>query len=740
VTHTKTESLALSRREFIALSAPALIVVSAGKLKANAGQDDGKPWYAVMRRCGQINFNERDPLTMDTNAWADYWASLKVDAVLLNGGGIVAFYPTQVPYHHRSEFLGSRDLFGEMVAASKKRNLRVVARMDCNYTYEEALKAHPEWFERNRDGSPRRHNESTWLYKTCMFSTYFTEQMPAIYREINGRYPVDGFFTNGWPSAGPLSVCYCENCQKVYRDKVGGIPPGQTDATSPLYRKYYDVFMDRVLEVWQLWDAVAKERKPDSVYVGNLGGGIRTVKNVKRIGEVAGWFNADHQGRSGDTVIWDCAQQGRVAQSVMKGRTITNVTGSYSNSRPLWRHTAKSPAEATLWMAQTTASGMVPWFHWLGGSPEDHRWREVGRSFFNWLAANEPHFRNRRSIADAAVLYPQNTIAFYKSGERPGAWRGAERSQTSDYLQGLYYALLEGRFLFDFVHEEDLTPAELRKYRALLIPNAAYLSDKQCEQIRQYAAAGGSVLATFETSRYNEWGDARRDFALADLFGASVAGEIIGPHSNSYARIEQRHPVLKDFEGTALLPGAESRVPIKALEQSPLVLSVVPYYPAFPPEMVYARTLRTDEPAAILRQKGNSRAAYFAGDIDRTFWRSGNTDLSQLIQNAVRWVLGDSRQPVSVTGEGMTETFAWETAVGYALHILNYTNPNMTRGFVRRFYAIGPQQVEFEVAAGKRISSVRALHAGRALAFKQSGRTVSFEVPSVVDYEVIALT
>jgi len=72
-----------------------------------------------MRRCGQINYNERDPLTMDAEAWGDYWASLKVNAVLLNGGGIVAFYPTQVPYHHRSEFLGSRDLFGEMVAVMK---------------------------------------------------------------------------------------------------------------------------------------------------------------------------------------------------------------------------------------------------------------------------------------------------------------------------------------------------------------------------------------------------------------------------------------------------------------------------------------------------------------------------------------------------------------------------------------------------------------------------------------------
>ena len=704
-----------------------------------------QPWYATMRRCGQLNLNERDPQTLDVSSWIDYWASLKLDALLLNGGGIVAFYPTQVPYHHRSEFLGSRDLFGELAAATKARGMRLVARMDCNYAYEDAVKAHPEWFERNRDGSPRPHGESPWLFKTCMFSPYFTDQMPAIYREIGERYPVDGFFTNGWPSTGDLTVCHCENCQRVFREKVGATPPDRVDATNGYYRKYYDVYMDRVLEVWRRWQAVVTEKRPDSVYVGNLGGGIRTVKNVKRLGEVARWFNADHQGRGGDTVIWDCAQQGRVAQAVMDGRTVTNVTGAYSNSRPTWRHVSKAPAETIMWMAQTAASGMVPWFHWLGGAPEDMRWKAVGRDFFTWLAANEPHFRNRRSIADVAVLYPQRTIAFYRSGTQPRDWRGAERAQTADYLQGLYYALLEGRVFFDFVHEDNLRPETLGRYRALLIPNAAYLSDNHCQRIREYVAGGGSLLATFETSRYDEWGGDRFDLELGDVFDAT-AGDVASPAGNSYMRIESRHPTLTGFEETALLPGPEQRVAVRARGVAPAAsapltpLTVVPYYPAFPPEMVFPRTPRTDQPAALFRENGRSRVAYFPGDIDRTFWRSGNPDLGLLLQNTVRWLRGTDRPPVSLDGDGIVETFAWETEPGYALHILNYTNPNMTRGFVRKFYAIGPQKAEFRVAAGRRIKEVRALRAARAVPFTQDGDIVRFEVPGVTDYEVVALT
>src|SRR6516225_9060827 len=120
----------MNRRSFLLLTAtsvaatPTDLVGAFTPSRSPASPTSTSRWYAVMRRCGQINYNERDPLTMDAEAWGDYWASLKVDAVLLNGGGIVAFYPTQVPYHHRSEFLGKRDLFGEMVAAMKRRGIR----------------------------------------------------------------------------------------------------------------------------------------------------------------------------------------------------------------------------------------------------------------------------------------------------------------------------------------------------------------------------------------------------------------------------------------------------------------------------------------------------------------------------------------------------------------------------------------------------------------------------------------
>ena len=304
----------------------------------------------------------------------------------------------------------------------------------------------------------------------------------------------------------------------------------------------------------------------------------------------------------------------------------------------------------------------------------------------------------------------------------------------------MFYALLEARVLVDFVAEDDLGEETLYKFGVLILPNAAYLSDRQVQQIRDYAARGGSILATFETSLYNEWGDRRHDFALADLFGATANGEMLPPHDNGYMRIEQSHPVVEGFGGTSLLPGAAERMPIRAADLGAPVLSVVPAYPAFPPEMVFPRQPSTGEPAAVFRQRGDARVAYFAGDIDRTFWRSTNTDLSRLLGNTVRWLRGDRQPLATIEGDGVVEAFAWETEPGIALHLVNYTNPHMMRGWFRRFYPTGVLRIEFAVPGGRPIRRARALRAGRDLPLQIEGSRLRFETPPVADYEVIALT
>src|SRR4051794_26252613 len=572
----------MNRRDFLMVQGAVL-----------AGPLYGAPpdlWHQRLRRVGQVNMTEADPVQMNVEEWADYWASLKVDVVQISVTGILAYYPSKVPFHKHGKFLNGRDFFGDCCKAAKKRGLRVLARMSPDLQWEDALDPHPEWFQRTRDGKFAAHTEDPRLYRTCMFTTYFTEHIPAIMREVNSLYDVDGIFTNGWPPLGRLPVCYCDQCRRL----------GEPESPA-----FWDVYNSRVLELWRLYDGIAKEKKPDNLYFGNLGGSIHCTSNLKQLGDVAEWFNCDNQGRGGDdTPIWGCTLQGRVCSAVMKGKTSTNVTAAWSTGTPRWRNVSKSPQEAQMWMNETVASGMVPWYHFIGGEHglgEDRRWHEPGRQYFNWLARHERHFFNKQLIANLGVVMGQRTQLFYKTPFKGSA---------QQYMDGIYYALLEGRFLFEFVHEDDLGAENLRKYKALILPNTALLSDEQCAQLKAYVSAGGSLLATFETSMYTERNQRRNDFGLADVLGITKNGEVIGTIGNGYyARIERQHPILNGFTDTNWIPGAEYRIPVKSSVNQ--VLTVVPGYPAYPPELSYPPQSHTTEPAVVIRETGRSPLCTF---------------------------------------------------------------------------------------------------------------------------------
>jgi hypothetical protein len=95
--------------------------------------------------------------------------------------------------------------------------------------------------------------------------------------------------------------------------------------------------------------------------------------------------------------------------------------------------------------------------------------------------------------------------------------------------------------------------------------------------------------------------------------------------------------------------------------------------------------------------------------------------------------------PVTIAGKGVIEAFAWETEAGFAVHVLNYTNPNLHRGWVREIYPIGEQRVTMKLPPGKRIARVELLRAGRAIPFQVRDGAVEFTIPSVADYEVAAI-
>jgi hypothetical protein len=725
-----------SRRDFISTSA----LASASLLFSNplsafhAVSDPGDKWWLRMRRCAQHNLNEYDPKNLNIDEWVEYWSSLKIDVIILTAGGFMAMYPTKLPHHYKSQFLGNRDLFGDYLKAFKKKGIKVVARIETNFLHKDIYAERPEWFELKKDGTPWQHSETPWVYRTCFFSDYRNEQVPKIMNEIMSMYDVDGFFTNSWPEVEHAPrLCFSKSCQSL-----SGLSIQQRSVKA----------MERTQETIKLLNATVKKKSDKIVYDVNIAGGIGAIQDLQKVGNLAAWITTDHQGRGGGTPIWDCAQMGKVAYAVMKGRPVTNVVGTKTGP---WRHSSNSEAETTLWLAQTTSSGMVPWLVWLGSDLPDNRWQAIGKNYYQWLAKNESHFFNKKPVSKLGVVFSNKVNELYKApGTVPGGYWGdpsdPNRSgDPTDYLQGIYYALLEGRFAFDLVHENDITIDGLKNYDAIILPNIALLSNEQVANLKNFVNRGGSLLATFETGLYDEWGKQRNEFALADIFDVNLKSGYDGPKGQVfYTKVDEPHEIFAEFKGLKQLPGGEYFVPVKASGKH--ILNIVPPFPNGVPEMVYpyprkeidASGREFDNPAIVVREKGKSRLVYFPTDIDKNVWTRGSTDLSKIIQNSVRWMMKD-KVNLTVSGEGYVEIFAWETEPGYAIHVLNYNNPNMTRASMRKYYPIGAQKVKFELPPNVHISKAGLLRAGTSLPFTQKGNVVEFIIPSINDFEIAAL-
>src|SRR5205085_1383231 len=102
------------------------------------------------------------------------------DAACLSAGGIVAYYPTDVPFHHRSAFLGGTDPFGDLVKGCRALGMQVIARTDPHATREGTRAAHPDWIAAGRDGGPTRHWANPELWVTCALGPYNFVFMDAI--------------------------------------------------------------------------------------------------------------------------------------------------------------------------------------------------------------------------------------------------------------------------------------------------------------------------------------------------------------------------------------------------------------------------------------------------------------------------------------------------------------------------------------------------------------------------------
>jgi hypothetical protein len=349
---------------------------------------------------------------------------------------------------------------------------------------------------------------------------------------------------------------------------------------------------------------------------------------------------------------------------------------------------------------------------------------------------NEKYLRNTASLATVGLVYSESTEQNYGNQN----WQ----KNFKDHAYGMYHALIEDRMPFEMVNDRLLDAENLSPFKLLILPNIAALSDAQCDQLRAFVKHGGSIVATYETSLYDETGKPRSNFALKDLFGVTFENRIEGPLQNSYLRIKQDaagkfHPLTKGLEDSFRIINTTHQVNVTTTSDFPSPVTIIPTYPDLPMEDVYPRTKDADNTSrgVYAREIGKSRVVYFPGDIDRAFWQILSDDHGKLIRNAVRWALNDD--PVAlVSGTGLIDVTAWKQEKSMTVHLVNLTNPMMLKGPFRELIPV-EATVSIKVPSTTKVKSVKLLFQQRDAQYSTQNGMISLVVPRINDHEIIAI-
>lgn len=746
-----------SRRQFLKKTAVAPMAVSLagfaapGEASAPQPAANDQPWYRRTYRWGQTNINEKDPIRYDIRWWRDYWKRTQTQGVVINAGGIVAYYPSRLPLQHQAEFLKGRDLYGELTRAAHEDGLVVFARMDSNRVHEPFFKAHPDWIAVDAAGQPYRAED---LYVTCVSSPYYEEYIPDVMREIIAWEKPEGFTDNSWSGMGRESICYCAYCKRRFKEASGADLPRKVDWDDPVYRQWIDWSYRRRVEIWDLNNRTTKAAGgPDCIWVGMLSGhavsSASRFRDLKALCSRAEMVMLDQQTR-GDGGFQINGETGKRIHGLLGWDKL--APESMATYGP--RKTARPIPEVRMWMAEGFAGTIQPWWHHVGAFQEDRRQFEVVEPVYRWYSANQGYLVNRQPVATVGVVWSQRNIDYYgRDNAMDRAW--------SPY-RGMTEALTRARIPFLPVHADDLE-GDAGKFSVLVLPNLAVLADSQAEILRRFVARGGALIATGETSLYDADGARRSNFALGDVFSARFTGKRHGPKDpagsdHSYLRLHPdlgqdvygprsgeepprsapRHDVLRGFEKTNILAFGGVLLDVEAQSGATVPLTLVPNFPVYPPETSWERVPRTSIPGLVLSTDHGARVCYLPSDIDRRFDRGNSPDHGDLLANLVRWAAGDTI-PLSVEGPGLIDCHLYRQPGRAILHLVNLTSAGTWRSPVHELIPVGPLAVSVKLPEGVPGRTVRLTVSGDSPAPTRRDGWVRFQVTSISDHEVAVL-
>jgi hypothetical protein len=282
----------------------------------------------------------------------------------------------------------------------------------------------------------------------------------------------------------------------------------------------------------------------------------------------------------------------------------------------------------------------------------NERITEAVKQAFVELKRRSPWLTHKEPEPWAALLMSAQTRLFY------GQDSGRVEQRYLANVFGAFRAAMEEHLAMAVINDWNLNQTDLAPYKLLVLPNAACLSAQQVEAIGDFVAAGGGLVASLDTSLFDEIGTPRKDFALADVLGAEYLGPAGRVYTNrgaidvnfakgldetywekrrnihNFRRMTHavtQNPKLDQYLGQREVTFKGAAVAVKPLDNTRSVIATLD-----PPE-----TTGETIPAMLARAFGRGKVVYLPASLDSAYYLYAYPYERILLGQAMRWAAAE---------------------------------------------------------------------------------------------------
>ncbi len=640
--------------------------------------------------------------------------SFSANTLIINAGGIMAFYPTKLENQYINPYM-KENMLKDVIEKCHNNGIKVITRFDFSRAHESIFKKHPDWFYISPKGE-RIINDD--MYVVSIDAPYEQEVLFEIVEEVIDNYPIDGIFLNmpGYQTRNSYVGVYHGIDQNEYSRKRfsefsnGMVLPRDENLDDPVFRKYLEFKKYSVDDLMKRLNTLVKAKNRQ---IAICTYGDRYIDIIR------------HEAQTNSLPYWPYMSSDNVnnAKNSYPDHIISNASIQQISFQS--RYNAIEPEETVIRLYENIANGSGLDMSLMGDFQdyEDERNYDVFRRVYAHHKKYEPYFGKYISPATIAVI-------------APGAWPAGEPAQE---YRGIQLMLKESHLQYDIVEDGQIGNLErkLGQYKLIILPEITNLSDEGINVITRLCEQGTNLIATNRSF-------SRNPDALLQLFGAKIVNkDHVG---DGFYLNPQEKQLFKRFDKQTLLFW---KFNLGLYDFSASDTSFLPIYTPGrpgPPEIIGGH-----EPSGYkalgIKNHTSSKAALLPINLGKLYFLHGYEQHKNILLDVIDYLYPEANALVQTNApervEAVLQTFIKnvpgnilkEEPDGMILHLVNLT------GFSGNTYfsPLPVHDIDFTIKSGFKPKKIAGMVNTDLIDFTWKDGVVKFSLKSLDEFEGIIL-